>query len=121
MGTPKKTKDKVNDLVVSGRGHAEGSKATRIKPGQVLNAAGRKGKDGTGGVSLKQEFKNFLNRLSPDERDAIWIGLMTKAMTGDVPATKLWVELNGEQVNEQKVEATSGAQIVINIPPAEEV
>lgn len=117
MANSKKTKDMVNDLVVSGKTQ----KDTQIKKGEIKNPYGRKGKDGTGGVSLKQEFKNFLNRLSPDERDAIWIGLMTKAMTGDVPATKLWVELNGEQVNEQKVEATSGAQIVINIPPAEEV
>lgn len=117
MSTPKKINNKVSDIVDSGIK----AKGKLIQKGEIKNPYGRKGKDGTGGVSLKQEFKNFLNRLSPDERDAIWIGLMTKAMTGDVPATKLWVELNGEQVNEQKVEATSGAQIVINIPPAEEV
>lgn len=93
---------------------------TRIKPGEVKNPYGRKGKDGQGGVSLKHEFKAFLNRLSVDERDAVWNGLYMKAMTGDVPALKMLVELNGEVVNEQQIEATSGAQIVINIPPTED-
>jgi len=98
----------------------EAGKDTQIKPGEVKNPYGRKGKDGTGGVSLKNEFKSYLNRLSQSERDAVWTGLFTKAMLGDVPALKMWVELNGEQINEQKIEATAGAQIIINIPQAED-
>lgn len=105
---------------VTTQGFIDASADTRIKPGEVKNPYGRKGKNGTGGVSLRTEFKAYLNRLSVDERDAVWAGLYNKAMLGDVPALKMLVELNGEQVNEQKIEAASGAQIVINIPQAED-
>lgn len=91
-----------------------------VAKGEVRNKFGRKGKDGTGGITLKGEFKKYIQNISEDERNAVWTGLYTKAMLGDVAAIKLWVELNGEQVNEQKIEATSGAQIVINIPQAED-
>lgn len=91
-----------------------------VAKGEVRNPHGRKGKDGTGGITLKGEFRDFIKRVSRDERDAVWIGLMTKAMQGDTQAIKLWVELNGEQVNEQLVLSESGAKIVINIPKAEE-
>lgn len=93
---------------------------TKIQKGEIKNPWGRKGKDGNGGVSLKNEFKAFLNRLSQDDRDAVWAGLFSKAMMGDVPALKMWVELNGEQINEQLVQSESGAKIVINIPKAED-
>ena len=92
-----------------------------IAKGECRNPYGRKGKDGTGGITLKGEFRDYIKNATKEQRDAVWVGLWNKAMSGDVAAIKLWVELNGEQVNEQKVEATSGAQIVINIPPAEEV
>lgn len=118
--TPKIPKGPGSGKKVAPQALLDKSVETRIKPGEVKNPYGRKGKDGMGGVSLKKEFKAFLNRMTTEERDAVWMGLMTKAMMGDVPATKLWVELNDEQVNEQRVEAEAGAQIVINIPTIEE-
>ena len=63
---------------------------------------GRKGNDGKGGVSLKTEFKQWLNATPKADRDGIWFGLMQKAKSGDERAIKLWVELNGEVVNDQQ-------------------
>lgn len=91
-----------------------------IKPGEVRNPYGRKGKDGKGGITLKGEFRDYIKSISAEERNAVWIGLYTKAMLGDVAAIKLWVELNGEQINEQLVQSESGAKIVINIPKADD-
>lgn len=99
------------------------SLANLVKPiekGEVRNPYGRKGKDGKGGITLKGEFRNYIQNISKEERDAVWLGLYTRAMSGDVAAIKLWVELNGEQVNEQLVQSESGAKIVINIPKAED-
>ena len=120
MTGPKLPTGPGSKATVTTQGFIDASANTRIKPGEVKNPYGRKGKDGTGGVSLKKEFKAYLNRLSVAERDAVWTGLYTKAMLGDVPALKMLVELNGEQVNEQRIDAGAGAQIVINIPQAED-
>lgn len=91
-----------------------------IEKGEVRNPHGRKGKDGKGGITLKGEFRDYIQSATKEQRDAVWIGLWNKAMSGDVAAIKLWVELNGEQVNEQLVQSESGAKIVINIPKAED-
>lgn len=91
-----------------------------VAKGEVRNPHGRKGKDGTGGITLKGEFRDFIKRVSKDERDAVWIGLMTKAMQGDTQAIKLWVELNGEVVNEQVQVQDNGTRIIIQMPPKDE-
>lgn len=92
-----------------------------IAKGEVRNPNGRKGKDGTGGVTLKGEFKRYLQGRSVEERDAVWTGLWTKAMLGDVAAIKLWVELNGEKIIEdvQVDTGDKGPKIIIQMPPME--
>ena len=90
------------------------------KGGEVANIYGRRGKSGTGGLSLKNEFKKFITNISEDERNAVWTGLYTKAMLGDVAAIKLWVELNGEQVNEQVQVQDNGTRIIIQMPPKDD-
>lgn len=94
-----------------------------LKPatkGEVRNPAGRKGKDGTGGFSLKESYRRFLSTMDQDAQNAVWSGLYLKACGGDVPAIKLFVELNGEIVNEQVQVQDNGTRIVIQMPPKDD-
>lgn len=109
--------------MAGGSGSNPVSKANLIpaKPGDIKNPNGRKGKDGTKGLSLKNEFKQYINRISADERDAVWTGLYTKAMMGDVAAIKLWVELNGERVvDDIATETDTGIRVNITLPAKKE-
>lgn len=92
-----------------------------IAKGECRNPNGRKGKDGNGGITLKGEFRNYIKNISEDERNAVWTGLYTKAMLGDVAAIKLWVELNGERVVEdvQVDTGSNGPKIIIQMPAME--
>lgn len=91
-----------------------------VQKGECRNPWGRKGKQGDGGLSLKESYRKFLNHLSEDEQNAVWMGLYTKAMLGDVQAIKLFVEMNGEQVNEQVQVQDNGTRIVIQMPPKDD-
>lgn len=95
-----------------------------LKPvvkGEVRNPAGRKGKDGKGGFSLKESYRRYLSTLDENAQNAVWTGLYLKATTGDVPAIKLFVEMNGELVNEQIQVQDNGAKIIIQMPPMEDI
>lgn len=93
-----------------------------IKEGEVKNKFGRKGKSGTGGLSLKGEFRDYIQNATKEQRDAVWVGLWNKAMSGDVAAIKLWVELNGERVvDDVHVDTGSnGPKIIIQMPAMED-
>lgn len=89
--------------------------------GKNINPAGRKGKNGDKGLSLKGSYKKFLEKLAPEDHDKVWLGLLRKCRDGDVASIKLMIELNGEQVNDKLLDAVeSSAKIVINIPHIEE-
>jgi hypothetical protein len=92
-----------------------------IPKGTCLNPNGRKGADGKGGVTLKSEFRNYIKSITTEERNAVWAGLYSKAMMGDVAAIKLWVELNGERVVDdvQVYTGSNGPKIIIQMPPME--
>jgi len=95
-----------------------------LKPnyeGRNINPMGRKGKDGTKGLSLKGSYKKFLENMPIEEHDKVWLGLLRKCRDGDTAAIKLMIELNGEQVNDKLLDVVeSSAKIVINIPHIEE-
>lgn len=86
------------------------------KKGEVRNKAGRAGKNHDCGVSLKLGFKRFLNKLSPDERDAMWMALYGKAVTGDVKVIELMVKLNDEIFGDSEVREDTGTRIILQIP-----
>lgn len=91
-----------------------------IAKGEVKNPYGRKGKDGKGGLSLKNEFKRFIENMEEADRDAVWAGLWMRATTGDVSAIKLFVELNDEKIVSDAPPATdNGPKIIIQIPEIE--
>lgn len=71
------------------------------------NPNGRKGADGTGGLSLKNKFRKYMQSLSPEAHDAIWFGLIAQAQNGNTAAIKMIIELGGEQVNDQLIEMDS--------------
>ena len=83
------------------------------------NPWGRRGKSGKEGLSLKNSYREYMGQLDDDERDAIWRGLVMKGRMGDVPAIKLIIELNGEQVNEKVVIPDDGTRILIHMPAQE--
>lgn len=94
-----------------------------LKPvvkGEVRNKYGRKGKDGNGGFSLKESYRKFLSTLDEDAQNAVWTGLYIKATSGDVSAIKLFVEMNGEIVNEQVQVQDNGTRIIIQMPPKDD-
>lgn len=92
-----------------------------LKKGQVLNPWGRKGKSGTGGVSLKNSYQKFLNMLSPEHRQAIWDGLYRRACSGDATAIKLMVTLNGECPEFNQSTDSQAPQLTIVMPPKDTV
>ena len=92
-----------------------------IAKGECRNPHGRKGADGKGGITLKGEFRDYIKNATKEQRDAVWVGLWNKAMSGDVAAIKLWVELNGERiVDDVQVDTGSnGPKIIIQMPAME--
>lgn len=91
-----------------------------VKKGEVRNPYGRKGANGAGGFSLKESYRRYLSTLDEDAQNAVWTGLYLKACGGDVPAIKLFVELNGEIVNEQVQVQDNGTRIIIQMPPKDD-
>lgn len=93
---------------------------TPVQKGEIKNPHGKKGKSGTGGLSLKTSYKRYINSLPASDHDKIWAGLFHKCRTGDVAAIRLLIELNDEQVNEKITAEDDGARIVIHIPKQED-
>lgn len=89
-----------------------------IQPGECRNPHGRKGKDGTGGMSLKGELKAHLNRLTQAQRENFFNGLIAKCIEGDVNAIKLATLMNDEPLEAVRVdaEADNGVRISISMP-----
>ena len=104
---------------------SEEFKNQMAKPGNSLNPWGRTGKDGTKGFSLKSSYKRWLKTLSPEEQNKMWNGLFLKAKRGDISAIKLFIELNDEVINTQRIlpDELAGTtnQLIINMPAKEEV
>lgn len=93
--------------------HPNVENLTPFEKGKVSNPYGRRGKSGKGGFSLKTSFKNYLRTLDADSQRAIWVGLHTKAASGDPAAIKLMFELNGEWSNQLDLNVGSGLGCVI--------
>lgn len=87
-----------------------------IKAGEVKNKYGRKGKDGTKGLSLKNLLKARLAKMEKDEIDSFFEGLLLKARDGDHQAMKLLLLMNDEPLESVKVEADTGVRIQITMP-----
>lgn len=104
---------------------SEEFKNQMAKPGNNLNPWGRTGKDGTKGFSLKSSYKRWLKTLPPEEQNKVWSGLFLKAKRGDIAAIKLFIELNDEVINSQRLlpDEVGGTtnQLIINIPAKEQI
>jgi len=106
----------------SKRSHPGSENLKPAKPGDVRNPWGRAGKNGMGGLSLKTNFRNWLNRIPEAQRQAIWDGLYRKACSGDAAAIKLMVSLNDECPDFQPDTTTDTSnQVTIVMPPKETV
>lgn len=89
---------------------------TPPKKGEIRNKWGRKGKNHDCGYSLKNGFKKFLEKLSPEEREAMWMALYGKALTGDVKVIELMVKLNDEVFGDVEKKEDTGTRIILQIP-----
>lgn len=86
-----------------------------LKPnldGANLNPAGRKGKDGTKGFSLKNALKKQLNELSDFQKDKFFLNLLVKAIEGDEKSIRLILEMNDEITKLNEVQNPLGVLIL---------
>lgn len=80
--------------------------------GAVTNPYGPKGKNGTGGFSLKTALKKQLSELSDVEKDKFFVGLIMRALKGDEKSIRLILEMNDEITKLNEVQNALGVLIL---------
>lgn len=90
-------------------------------PGNNLNPAGRKGKTGDKGMSLKQILKKQFEQFPPEAWEAIARGLVFKAQEADVKVLEYMHKIMDDPLeNKSEAEESNGPQIIINMPKKDE-